>query len=115
MKVKAIRGENQLTTPMYPTVESLSVSVRAYLRRVMGTVMLQSDLLHKTLDYGMSLPDINKDKQNNPDDINKVPKNRSGIDTKMTCIVVTRNERATKNKYLQQNASKNVQTVETCQ
>lgn len=67
---------------------------------------------HKNLAQKVLLPDINQDKQNNPDDINKVPENRGGIYTKMTCVVVTRYKRATQNNHLQQNASENVQTVE---
>ncbi len=55
-----------------------------------------------------SLPNVDQDKQHNPDNINKMPEQRSCIYTKMTCVVVTRDERAAKNNYLQQNTSQNV-------
>lgn len=68
----------------------------------------------KLLPHSHLLPNVDEDKQNNPDNIDEVPEQRSRVHAEVSCVVVARDERTYQNNRLQQNAGENVQTVETC-
>lgn len=74
--------------------------------------MEQREKLLPHLSHKYLLPNIDEDKQNNPDNIDEMPKQRGCIDAEVTGVVVARNERTYQNNQLQQNTCENVQTVE---
>ena len=60
-------------------------------------------------------PEVDKREQNDPDRVNEVPEQGGRTYTKITLVIVAWNKGTNKHNYLQDNASKNVQTMKARQ